>query len=100
MLPWLQNQGEAVRELLLALAVFLARDVQALERSCATFSTKQLVACLQVCPDAQLGVACRRSCMHEHNKAKSGCKSPPIFAPGPLVIGVVGRDGALAPADQ
>jgi hypothetical protein len=95
-LPWLQNQGEAVRALLLALALFLARDVQALDRSCATLSTKQLVACLQDCPDAQPGVACRRSCVHQHNKAKSACRWPPIHAPGPLVIGVSddGADGA------
>jgi|SRR5688572_28378861 len=87
-LPLLHNQGEAVRALLLALALFLARDVQALDPTCATFSTRQLVACLQDCPEAQLGVACRRSCIHKHNRAKSVCKSPPIHAPGQFVIGM------------
>jgi hypothetical protein len=86
-LPLLNNQGEAVRALLLALALFLAHDVQALD-PCATFSTRQLVACLQDCPEAQLGVACRRSCIHKHNRAKSVCKSPPIHAPGQFVIGM------------
>ena len=62
---------KAVRALLLALALFAARDVQALDRGCATLSTEQLIACLQDCPDAQRGVACRRSCIHEHNKAQS-----------------------------
>ena len=80
-----------MRALLLALALFLARDVQALDPSCATLSTEHLIACLQDCPDAQRGVACRRSCMNEHSKAKSACKWPPIHAPGPFGIPLVPR---------
>jgi hypothetical protein len=50
-------------------------------------SPQQLVACLQQCPDTQRGVACRKSCIHEHDKVKSACKRPPFIAPGPLAYG-------------
>ena len=80
-----------MRALLLLLALFLTRDVQALEQSCATFGAKQLDACLQDCPKGEPGVTCRRSCVLQHNKAKSVCERPPIFTSGPLVIGTPDR---------
>jgi hypothetical protein len=81
-----------VRALLLALVLFLGRDVQALNRTCATFSREHLIACLQDCPDAERGVACRRTCIHEHNKAKSACNSPPVHVYRPYVTSDLRRD--------
>lgn len=82
-LPFLhQKKVKAVRAVLLALTLFLACDAQALDLRCATLSPQQLVACLQQCPDTQRGVACRKSCIHEHDKVKSACKRPPFIAPG------------------
>ena len=81
-----QAKVKAVHALLLALTLFLAREVQALDQRCATFNAEQLVACLQNCPDAERGLACRRNCLYQRSKAKSACKWPPVLAPGPLVI--------------
>jgi hypothetical protein len=85
-LPLLQTKVKAVRAFLLALALFLAGEVQALDQPCTTVSAEQLAACLQYCPDAEPGVACRRNCIYQQSKAKSACKWPPVHAPGPLVI--------------
>jgi hypothetical protein len=79
------EKGEAVRAVLLALTLFLACDARALDLRCATFGPQQLVGCLQECPDAQRGAACRKNCIREHDKLKSACKRPPFIAPGPLV---------------
>ena len=69
-----------------ALALFLAQDAQALDQRCATLRPEQLVACLNACPNADGGVACRKSCVDQHNKLKSDCKLlTPIFVPGPLL---------------
>ena len=73
-----------MRALLLALALFLAREVQALEQRCATFNAEQLVACLQDCPDAQRGVAVTELPLPtEQGKIRLG--RLPSFT-GPLVI--------------
>src|SRR5678815_1068948 len=69
-----QNKVKAVRAVLLALTLFLACDAQALDLRCATFGPQQLVACLQKCPDAQRGAACRKNCIQEHDKMKAACK--------------------------
>lgn len=74
-----------MRTLLFALALFLGCEVQALDQRCAGISAEQLIACLQGCPDAQRGVACRRNCLYQRSKAKSACNAPPVFS-GPLVI--------------
>lgn len=88
-----------MRAVLLALTLFLACEAQALDLRCATLSPQQLVACLQVCADTERGVACRKSCVDEHEKVKAACKRPPFIAPGPVAnrsMPSAGIDRALA----